>query len=204
MLRTHSNTGLSRVVVTVMLAVIVVLIAVLVYFMLTAPDEQATNDTTNTTPTANVPANQQTNQSTTPVTVTNATVTPVTGDDQDRLEQLARSFAERFGSYSSNAAYENIRNLKVLMTPSLQAWADRFVADAEQTATGEYYGVTTTAFTTRYDAYDADEGTATLTIGTQRREVRSVSAPATISTQDLRLVFTRDDGNWLVDEAEWL
>ena len=44
------------------------------------------------------------------------------------VHSFARSFAERFGSFSNAADFKNITELKPFMTNRMVAWADRTVA----------------------------------------------------------------------------
>ena len=121
------------------------------------------------------------------------------------MHSFARSFAERFGSFSNAADFKNITELKPFMTNRMVAWADRTVA-AERakrgTAAAEYYGMVTRALSITKDALDPKTGRGSLTIATQRRERRGTVE--TVFAQDLFMELVRVGDEWKVDGAEWI
>ncbi|MEK7098118.1 MAG: hypothetical protein AAB906_04695, partial [Patescibacteria group bacterium] len=48
---------------------------------------------------------------------------------EDDLKRLALSFAERFGSFSNQAGYQHIKDLKIFMSSSMGEWADQYIQD---------------------------------------------------------------------------
>lgn len=117
---------------------------------------------------------------------------------------LARSFAERFGSFSNQSNFENIRELTSLMTPLMRLTSDRLVADAraKTTPNAPYYGITTRALASRVTAMDDGTGVADIVVSTQRREVKDRATPR-VFYQDLALTLKRVEGEWRVERAEW-
>ncbi len=120
------------------------------------------------------------------------------------LETLTRSFAERFGSFSNESDFTNILELRSLMTPSMAAWADAYVADGRARATvgAPYYGLTTRALQVLVGSLDAKSTTATVTVATQRREARGDGTPR-IFYQSLVLELQKISGDWKIHRAEW-
>ncbi len=160
------------------------------------------------TPKTNVnSSNQPVSLPPTTTTVT-AVVPEATPEETLRsdLLRLAAAFAERFGSYSNQGNYENLLDLKTLMTTNMQAWTDNFIKQS-QAASGTnsvYYGVTTKAISTSIASLDEVAGTATIVVGTQRRESSgSMADSSVINYQNLQLVFKKVNGEWKVDEATW-
>lgn len=132
---------------------------------------------------------------------------PVTDEEKLKsdISRLASAFSERFGSYSNQANFENITDLKVFMTKKMQAWADDFIekARAEKTDTSIYWGITTRALKTEILNFDESLGKAEILVSTQRREAVGTTTNAKIYYQDISLKFQKEDGIWKVDGAVW-
>lgn len=130
--------------------------------------------------------------------VSRSRVTPPPPD----LLDLSRSFAERFGSFSNQSNFENVRELKPFMTATMRTWADQFIRDALAKAdpAAPYYGITTRTLETKAESIEGDG--AIVLAKTQRREVKGVAAPR-VFFQDLSLRLKKVDGEWRVDAATW-
>lgn len=124
---------------------------------------------------------------------------------QDELRRLAMLFAARFGSFSNHSTYQNITDLKMFMSGSMQAWADKFIAEQNDKNDGSaiYFGITTTAVTAEIKSYDAEAGRAEIRVGTQRRESAGSTNNTTSYGQMLYMKFKKEAGAWRVDEARW-
>jgi|AntRauTorckE6833_2_1112554.scaffolds.fasta_scaffold52780_2 hypothetical protein len=119
------------------------------------------------------------------------------------LKKLAASFAERFGSYSNQSRYDNLRDLKLFMSDSMKSWTDKFIEDKmNEEYSGEYYGVSTKAVVTTVDNFDLSNGVASATVQTQRMEGRE-GEDDNVFYQDLKIDFVKNNKNWVVDEANW-
>lgn len=117
---------------------------------------------------------------------------------------LVRAFAERFGSFSNQSDFENVRELSPFMSPVMQLWADRFIAEsrAKLVKGAPYYGVTTRVVQMQVRALDEKAGSGEVLVKTQRREVKGNEAPRSFS-QDLLVRVTKVDGEWKVEGVEW-
>lgn len=126
--------------------------------------------------------------------------------DEDDFRQISRNFAERFGSYSNQSDYSNINDLKLLsMTEKMKDWADNYVRDLRSSAPAdqEYYGVTTKALLEpQILSFDLDGNKVELLLTVQREESFS-SGPSNVFSQDIKITFIKEDGEWLVDSAFW-
>lgn len=134
--------------------------------------------------------------------------TPVPGGEKIKsdLGRLAAAFAERFGSYSNQGNFENIIDLKVLMTEKMQRWADDLVArnSAGRTDNSIYSGVTTKAISTEVPDIGSGAGAVTITVKTQRRETSgSMDGNEKIVYQDLKLSLVKVGDEWKIDAASW-
>ena len=123
----------------------------------------------------------------------------------DDLARLASAFAERFGSFSNQSDYGNIRDLEIFMTAKLKAWADNYITEARARAnqTAIYYGIVTKAISTEVKQFDADTGQAEILVRTQRRESAGVSGNSSTFYQDISLKYAREQGVWRVDGVNW-
>lgn len=118
------------------------------------------------------------------------------------MNTLAKTFAERYGSYSNEANFQNLLDLKPLMT---QAFAEQTQAFIDTTPLPEgYYGITTRAITVEVQTLDEEAGTATVELNTQREEAKVSPANTTVWYQKLRLEFVMEDGTWKIASATWL
>jgi len=118
------------------------------------------------------------------------------------IRTLAETFAERYGSYSTEANFANLTDVLVLMSPSLAADTEAFI-DSAATPT-DAYGVTTRVVSTKILSQDEEAGVASVEVSTQREEARGGSTDTTIKYQTLSLELVKIDGSWFVDSAVWL
>lgn len=155
-----------------------------------------------------------TKQKTTPVTVipveTNTQVapprdtevevtTPPVENVDTSLQSLAMTFAERYGSYSTESDFANLKDVLVLMSAALRASTENFIATAK--ASNEYYGVTTNVLSITVTSSTADAGT--VEVSTQRNESKGSPQASEISYQKLLLNCVKEGGVWKVNSATW-
>jgi flagellar basal body-associated protein FliL len=141
-----------------------------------------------------------------PITKT-INVKTYTPDDlsKDQLMRLAASFAERYGSYSNQANYQNMLDLKIFMTASFQQATDDSIRQmaAKNTDHRVYYGITAKAVSQKVLQFDNAAGTAKVSISTQRREATGTTDNFTAYPQDILISFVKQAGAWEVDNAVW-
>jgi hypothetical protein len=124
---------------------------------------------------------------------------------EEDLKQIAGLFAERFGSYSNQSNYRNLRDLEIFMTAKLAAWAEDFIKKQieSKTDTSIYYGISSKTVTTTVKEFKAEEGLATIVVATQRRESLATGANTASFGQNIEIVLRKTGGIWKVDEANW-
>lgn len=129
---------------------------------------------------------------------------PEKPDVRANLKRLAASVAERYGSFSNQGDFENLKELRVFMTDSLTREIDAYIseADARGTASPAYVGMTTRALNSTIDSLSESAGTATVTVNTQRQEV--TSAGTRVFYQEIEMEFIRSGEIWEVDSMKWL
>lgn len=135
-----------------------------------------------------------------------APVVPKKPDDSATLKNVARTFAEMYGSFSTEGNYQNIVDAEFFMTTAFKARSDIFVADARsKPPSASFAGTTTRAlFEPKVDRLDAAAGTASVTVKTQRRETGSTAGSDKVYYQDLKLEFLKSGDTWKVDSATWV
>lgn len=116
------------------------------------------------------------------------------------LRSLAKTFTERYGSFSTEANFANIIDLYPVMTPAFRAQQEEVIASFEPT--GEFYAVTTRFISAEVEeAASGDQ--ATVTVSVQREESIGSAQNSELKYQNLVLEFVRSGENWLVDVAVW-
>lgn len=176
-----------------------------------APPAGKTTDVTNVNANVNVPAanvNADSNANVSGELPSGEIEQPTVSNasEEEELETLGMSFAERFGSFSNQSDFENIVSLKSYMTSEMQEWADDYVEDgrASSADTTVYYGVTTKSVAAEKVSLDSGGGTAEYTISTQRHEVDDKNSTDRTFEQVLRLNFENVDDAWKVNQATWI
>lgn len=124
---------------------------------------------------------------------------PLVDRDEQQLKTLARLFTERFGSYSTDARFQNLKELDYLYTPGMKASVAGIISSSSQNI--GYYSVTTRALAA--EILYRSEDSATVMVNTQRQEVFVLGGDAQLTYQTLRLQFNKINGQWKVDSAKW-
>lgn len=120
------------------------------------------------------------------------------------LESLARSFAERYGSYSNQSDFENLEDLYPFMTDKMRQYSQTYIAEQRARVGRDesiYSGTTTRALNVTF--VSRGDSTAVLNVATQRRESGAGLAEPKVYYQDLKLSLLKIGETWEVDEAEW-
>lgn len=121
-----------------------------------------------------------------------------------QLTVTAGQFAERFGTYSNQADFQNLIDLFPLMTVRFRDATERTIAQARTagTAPEEYVGVVTRTVTAKLPSLDDRAGRVTATVTAQRATQTGSDVPTT-RYQTLTIEFRLTGGVWLVDSATW-
>jgi hypothetical protein len=121
------------------------------------------------------------------------------------LRTIALTFAERFGSFSNQSNFENLNNLRDLMTVKMKGWVDNYVIEQRNNFNAEagYYGITTQALSVIITSFDESLGRADAQVNTQRQESKGSTQNPRVYYQSLSLKLVKTDSGWKVDEAAW-
>ena len=123
----------------------------------------------------------------------------------DDLVRLAAAFAERFGSFSNQSDYGNLRDLRIFMTDNLKTWAENYINNArlKKGDASIYYGIVTKAVLSEVKQFDSDLGQGEILVKTQRRESAGVTGNSTTFYQDIIIKYRLEGSVWRVDGAYW-
>jgi len=171
----------------------------LIYFMFLAPVKEKTPAVSQPPAVAEKITEQPIIETLPPKAVRKENVT------EDDLRRLAASFVERYGSYSNQSGYANIRDLKIFMSRAMQAWAEDYLEQARRknAATDIYYGITTKAVTVETKQFDEYAGNAEFNVKTQRKESMGVGANARSFQQEAEIGLIKEGGVWKVNRVAW-
>lgn len=165
------------------------------------PTDQSNNPVNTGLPTDQPPTNTTSNQPNTNTPVENTNANSAQNQEEEIL-RLARTFTERYGSYSNRNNFENITRLEAYMTEAFQKKSLEYIdANQQEGIPEEYYGISTTAVSLKLANYK-EEASATVHVSTRRVETRSTQDPK-IYNQDAVLEFKNVAGNWKVDSFTW-
>ncbi len=122
------------------------------------------------------------------------------------LKAVANTFTERFGSYSNQGNFQNLEDLRDLMTVKMKGWTDNFIQQ-QKVAMGDdsiYYGITTKAISATIATFEASLGRAEVVVETQRQEAKGSTINPKVFYQKMQLKLVQTGEGWKVDEVNWL
>lgn len=133
---------------------------------------------------------------------TDETATPLNErtPQEQQFYGVARNFAERYGSFSTDGKFANLEEIKIFSTPKMISKLDQLID--ENTRTQNFYGVASKALKVDYEDLAGEQDTVKATVYLQRQEVKDDSSPF-VFYQNLELLLIKSENNWLVDEAKW-
>jgi hypothetical protein len=185
------------------------LLAILVFFLLSFFKKTPTDGDTSSAGNPNVikPVQPATTTASVPVTsvikktVPVSTVKKITKND---VGKMAASFAERFGTYSNQANFSNMLDLKIFMSRNMQTWSDGYVAKQSKKNNDIYYGITTKAVTTEILDFNNESGQASVLVQTRRLEAMMTTGNTSRTfNQDILIKLIKENDAWKIDSAYW-
>jgi len=192
--------------ITIFIVIIALIILIaLIFFMFLGPGPEVKEEAPLNNQ-ANLPATDkvQTNEVQT-VTPSIQRVIPKTGVTENDLKRIASSFVERYGTYSNQAGYDNIKDLEIFMSRSMKSWASDYLeqAIANSSNTEIYYGITTKTVVVESVLFSVDLGQAQFNIKTQRQESIGTGSNIRKFQQDASIKMIKEGGVWKVDRVTW-
>lgn len=177
----------------VTLALVVLIALFVALFLLLRKPEEVQETTVNDTPTTRVRESAD---------VPKVDPADVPTDETVSATTIARTFVERFGSYSTESGYENIDDVLPLATDELRERLEDLAEDARESASSSYYGVSTRIISLKVESEGASA--MTLLVTTQREEAFDTPGNTSVKYQDIRLALVRESDDWLVDDFTWV
>lgn len=117
--------------------------------------------------------------------------------EQNSVRQLAKVFVERYNSYSTDNEFQNVIDVKELVTPEL--WQTLSAKMDKTPATGSFVGVTTKVFTNELKTWG--NSSAVISLSTAIREEKS--GVFSNRQQNITIEMVKSGGNWLVSKFQW-
>lgn len=127
------------------------------------------------------------------------TVKKLTTEDalKNSAIQMSKIFIERYGTYSSDSNYANIREVKTIVTQRL--W-DEISQILDTTPPDEFMGVTTNAISSKIVEFDDDS--VLLKLSTRKIVTNSDNSTES-KIVDANVWLSKSGENWLVEKIEW-
>lgn len=114
---------------------------------------------------------------------------------------VARSFTERFSSYSNESGFGNVEDVLPLVTADMRARLEALRVAAQAELTENYYGVNTRIVS--LNEVERGENTVKYEIQTQREEQIGGPDNSQVRYQKLTVAVAQVDGVWLVSDYAW-
>ncbi len=121
---------------------------------------------------------------------------------EQSINNLARNFAERFGSFSTDNAGVNLEEVKSLATEQFKKFLDQEIAKIKSQSGLSFYGVSSRALKVKIDNLDEAATQAEVLVSLQREESKT-GQNNFVFNQDLKLTLIKAGEVWLIDQAQW-
>lgn len=115
--------------------------------------------------------------------------------------QMAELFAERYGSYSNQGDYQNVRDLLPVMTSGYRAKTEATLAAAAPQRAQTFEGVTSVKISSDVRSFDETAGTAVVGVTLQQEKISGTSTVSGYRT--LRMELKKIGEDWRIDAARW-
>jgi len=117
--------------------------------------------------------------------------------EQNAVRQFAKIFVERYNSYSTDSNFQNIVDVKELVTPEL--WQTLSAKIGKPTTASSFVGVTTKVITNELKNWDGKAATVLLntSINEEKNGVMSNRQQA------ITVVLAKSGSSWLVASFQW-
>ncbi len=116
------------------------------------------------------------------------------------VDTVAKTFAERYASYSNESDFANLRDLEPLMTQVFYEQTERFIAITELDPI--YQGITSQVLSTQV-VLNGDETAAEVTLTMQREKALGSPQNTEVTYETLVLDMVKESGSWKVNGATW-
>ena len=186
----------------IIISVVVLLILSVSIFLVVKNRNSGNVNVPATTPdTGNINTNNPSNPASGAGTVvpTGSPVKPLTSleVEQNGVEQLAKIFIERYGTYSTDNEFENIKEAQSLVTKSL--WSKISLGIGVKNPNAGFLGLTTKVVSVSMISWSDSKADFDLKI--MRNENKS--GVVTTRYQNVTVEMIKENGTWLADSLTW-
>jgi hypothetical protein len=119
---------------------------------------------------------------------------------KSELTIKARTFIERYGSYSSDAQFANLEDLLSLMSERLANETRNYIAQEKLKRPAEFYGLTTKVLSIELKNFIPD-ASADFFASCQQQETRGKTTTISYKKTELKMIF--ENNSWKVDEIKF-
>ena len=121
---------------------------------------------------------------------------------QESVSRLARLFAERFGTFSSQGRYEGIDDIMAVTTDSFQDWLNnKYMPELKnQHSSATYSGQTTRVMSVTVEKFADDESQVAVRV---QQAVTNDAGIVEVKYPVLKVALVKQNNTWLVDSAYW-
>lgn len=127
----------------------------------------------------------------------NSTTPPQQTDTEFAMLSLAKSYAERYGSWSTDNQGHNLEELMPLSSSRMQALLMSFKPDY---GVSEFNGLTTKSLSA--DILASNDNAGTVLISTQRIKTKA-NLSQEVFYQNIEVKLVKSGDKWLVDSIAW-
>ncbi|PWB38588.1 MAG: hypothetical protein C3F02_02645 [Parcubacteria group bacterium] len=121
---------------------------------------------------------------------------PADTEIEFQIKELAKNFASRFGSWSTDNLGHNLQELLPLSSDKMTA----YLQSIELKAAEQFSGITTKSLSA--DILSQSGNNAEVMVGTQRIET-DAQARENVYYQDIKISVVKGTAGWVVDAAKW-
>lgn len=120
------------------------------------------------------------------------------------LENLVARFIERWGTYSNQSDFSNLKSLDFQMTSKMKRFIETYVDQIKQDHPYQkgYYGVTTRSVAVDLGSFNSGLSFVKASVGTRRTETIGASEPKAFN-QNATVDLVKINSEWLVDGVFW-
>ncbi len=139
-----------------------------------------------------------------PSATSTAATTPAVDLTQEDVAQVARIFAERYGTYSNQGGADQFEDLNLFVSKKMKDWlatnTKELLAGLKGYETA--YVVESRVITAKIAAMDKNAGTASVIVNIRRSEQTGNDNPK-LSDKTMKVDLVRAGKRWQVDAAAW-
>jgi hypothetical protein len=117
--------------------------------------------------------------------------------EKNGASQLAKVFVERYGTYSTDNNFENIKEVETFVTPAF--WSKISAPMNAKSSTQSFVGVTTKVISLELTSWS--DTAATVELKTMRTEEKN--GAVSVRYQNATVDMVKIGGVWLVDKLVW-